>query len=333
MDRIDAAGLKVAPVLHAFIAEALPGTGVSQDAFWTGLAAMVAELAPQNAALLARRDEMQRQIDHWHQDHPAKPINAGEYEQFLRGIGYLLPEPAPFSVETENVDPEIATIAGPQLVVPVMNARYALNAANARWGSLYDALYGTDALPETDGAARAGAYNPVRGHRVVARAKQVLDDAAPPRRRQPRRSHRLHRRRRHPAHRPHRRQHPPQRPGRLHRLHRPRRRPHLDRPASPRHPPADPRRPHPPHRQGRRRRSGRPRARIRHHHHPGLRGQRRRGRRPRQGRRLPQLARPDEGRPHRQPRQRRQNRRPPPQTATASSPPPTAARSPCPAAA
>ena len=179
MDRIEVANLKVAPVLHAFIAEALDGTAVAADTFWTGLARLVADLAPENAALLARRDELQRQIDHWHAEHAARPIDADAYEQFLRGIGYLLPEPPPFSVATENVDPEIAAIAGPQLVVPVMNARYALNAANARWGSLYDALYGTDALPETGGAGRGGAYNPVRGAAVVARAKQVLDEAAP----------------------------------------------------------------------------------------------------------------------------------------------------------
>jgi malate synthase len=179
MNHIEVAGLKVAPVLHGFIAEALTDTGVSEDTFWTGLSGIVTDLAPRNAALLARRDEMQRQIDAWHAEHPAKPIDAAAYEDFLRGIGYLLPDPAPFSVQTENVDAEIASIAGPQLVVPVMNARYALNAANARWGSLYDALYGTDALPETDGATRGPGYNPVRGAAVVARAKQVLDDAVP----------------------------------------------------------------------------------------------------------------------------------------------------------
>jgi malate synthase len=179
MDRIEIAGLKVAPELHAFIAEALPGAGVDEAAFWAGLGAMVHDLAPRNAELLAKRDLMQQQIDAWHTEHPARPIDADAYEAFLRSIGYLVPEPPAFSVGTENVDPEIATIAGPQLVVPVMNARYALNAANARWGSLYDALYGTDALPETDGASRGGAFNPVRGARVVARARQVLDQAVP----------------------------------------------------------------------------------------------------------------------------------------------------------
>ncbi len=179
MERLDVAGLKVAPVLYAFIDDALPGTGVTRDQFWAGLAGIVADLGPQNGALLARRAELQRQIDGWHSDHPARPIDAAAYEEFLRGIGYLLPEPEPFSVAPENVDAEIATIAGPQLVVPVMNARYALNAANARWGSLYDALYGTDALPETGDAARGRGYNPARGALVVARAKQVLDQAAP----------------------------------------------------------------------------------------------------------------------------------------------------------
>jgi len=179
MNRIDAAGLRVASELHDFIAEALPGTGVTADAFWSGFAKMVRELAPRNAELLARRDELQRQIDEWHLSQAAKPHDVAAYEDFLRGIGYLLPEPPPFEVGTANVDAEIAGIAGPQLVVPVMNARYALNAANARWGSLYDALYGTDALPETDGAERGRGFNRVRGAAVVKRAKEVLDLAAP----------------------------------------------------------------------------------------------------------------------------------------------------------
>ncbi len=180
MERITTNGLQIAATLHAFIeTEALPGTGVSSDAFWSGYAAMLADLVPRNAALLARRDAMQAQIDAWHVGHKGAAPDPAAYEAFLRGIGYLLPEPEPFTVQTSGVDAEITSIAGPQLVVPVSNARYALNAANARWGSLYDALYGTDAIAETDGAGRAGAFNPARGAKVVARAKAFLDEAAP----------------------------------------------------------------------------------------------------------------------------------------------------------
>ncbi len=179
MDRIDVAALQVARELHDFVGEALPGTGVEAAAFWSGLAALMHDFAPRNAALLARRDELQAQIDQWHQEHRSKPFDQPAYEAFLRGIGYLLPQPPPFEVGTANVDPEIASMAGPQLVVPVMNARYALNAANARWGSLYDALYGTDALPDDDGAGRGTGFNPVRGGKVVERARQLLDRAVP----------------------------------------------------------------------------------------------------------------------------------------------------------
>ena len=180
MDHVPAHGVHVSRLLKDFIdTEALPGTGVDSTAFWSGLAKIVDAFAPRNAALLAKRDDFQAQIDAWHLARRGQAIDAAEYADFLRGIGYLLPAPAAFSVATENVDPEITSIAGPQLVVPVSNARYALNAGNARWGSLYDALYGTDAIGEEDGMERAGAYNPVRGAAVVARAKAVLDVAAP----------------------------------------------------------------------------------------------------------------------------------------------------------
>ena len=177
---IEQGGLTVAKVLHDFInEEALPGTAVEPAAFWAALDGIVHDLAPRNRALLARRDELQAQIDAWHRERRGHVFDADAYTRFLRDIGYLEPEGADFAIATEHVDPEISAIAGPQLVVPVTNARFALNAANARWGSLYDALYGTDAIAEADGAARGGAYNPVRGGRVVARARAFLDQAAP----------------------------------------------------------------------------------------------------------------------------------------------------------
>ncbi len=174
------ADLAVDPGLAAFVEdELLPGLDVPAERFWQGLASLVAELGPRNQALLDRRDALQAAIDGWYREQRDGAIDVAAEEAFLRSIGYLAPEPAPFSVSTENVDPEFSHIPGPQLVVPITNARYALNAANARWGSLYDALYGTDAIDESGGATRGGAYNPVRGAKVIARAKAALDVAAP----------------------------------------------------------------------------------------------------------------------------------------------------------
>ncbi|WP_309681431.1 malate synthase G [Polaromonas sp.] len=172
--------LQVATVLHRFIEDqVLPGTGVSSETFWKGFDAIVADLAPKNIALLAERDRLQTELDRWHQAHPGPIADMPAYRAFLESIGYLVPQPAEVRISTANVDAELALQAGPQLVVPVLNARYALNAANARWGSLYDALYGTDAIPETDGAEKGKGYNPVRGAKVIAFARNVLDQAAP----------------------------------------------------------------------------------------------------------------------------------------------------------
>jgi len=177
--RTQKGGLQVATVLSDLIEQRiLPGTGIEPAAFWAGFEQITNTFAPRNRELLAKRDAIQAQIDAWHRKQGGQH-DAAAYKQFLGEIGYLLPEPADFKVTTANVDPEIAEQCGPQLVVPVMNVRYALNAANARWGSLYDALYGTDAIPETDGAVKGPGYNEVRGAKVIAWAKRFLDTAAP----------------------------------------------------------------------------------------------------------------------------------------------------------
>jgi malate synthase len=173
-------GLKVATELKDFVdGEVLPGTGIDPDRFWDGFAAIVRDLAPKNAALLAERDRLQAELDAWHKANPGPIRDMAKYRAFLEQIGYLAPVPAKVKVTTKNVDAELALQAGPQLVVPITNARYALNAANARWGSLYDALYGTDAIGEEGGAERGGVYNPVRGAKVIKYARYVLDRCVP----------------------------------------------------------------------------------------------------------------------------------------------------------
>ena len=178
-DRIPKGGLQIATVLHDLVANDIaPGTGIKPDDFWTEFEAILNDLAPKNRVLLARRDEIQEKIDTWHRENPA-PVDLTAYKAFLEDIDYLVPEGEDFSVNPTNVDEEVANIAGPQLVVPVMNARYALNAANARWGSLYDALYGTDVIPETDGAEKGKGYNPIRGDKVIAYGRNFLDQTVP----------------------------------------------------------------------------------------------------------------------------------------------------------
>ncbi|MGG7649400.1 malate synthase [Pseudomonas frederiksbergensis] len=179
-EHVQVGGLQVAKVLFDFVNnEAIPGTGLTADKFWAGADKVIHDLAPKNKALLAKRDDIQARIDAWHQARAGVAHDAVAYKAFLQDIGYLLPEAADFQATTQNVDDEIARMAGPQLVVPVMNARFALNASNARWGSLYDALYGTDAISEADGAEKGKGYNKVRGDKVIAFARAFLDEAAP----------------------------------------------------------------------------------------------------------------------------------------------------------
>ncbi|CRZ14119.1 malate synthase G [Mycolicibacterium neworleansense] len=179
-NRVTVGNLRVAQVLHDFITnEALPGTGVDPDSFWSGVDKVVADLTPKNQDLLARRDDLQAQIDKWHRAHVLEPVDPEAYKQFLTDIGYLLPEPADFTITTSGVDDEITSTSGPQLVVPILNARFALNAANARWGSLYDALYGTDVISEEDGAEKGSGYNKLRGDKVIAYARNFLNQAVP----------------------------------------------------------------------------------------------------------------------------------------------------------
>jgi malate synthase len=179
-ERVSVGNLRVARVLYDFVNnEALPGTDIDPDTFWSGVDKVVADLTPENQDLLNRRDELQAQIDRWHRQRVIEPVDLGTYREFLAEIGYLSPEPEDFTITTSGVDAEITSTAGPQLVVPVLNARFALNAANARWGSLYDALYGTDVIPESDGAEQGTSYNKVRGDKVIAYARTFLDEAVP----------------------------------------------------------------------------------------------------------------------------------------------------------
>ncbi|HEV8078623.1 MAG TPA: malate synthase G, partial [Marinobacter sp.] len=178
--RVQLDSLQVAGSLYDFInKEAIPGTGLDADTFWADFAKIVNDLAPRNRELLAKRDALQEKLDIWNYNHQHQTPDMHVRKDFLKEIGYLVEEPANFTISTANVDPEVATTAGPQLVVPIMNARFALNAVNSRWGSLYDALYGTDAIPETGGAEKTSGYNPKRGERVIEFARNLLDSSAP----------------------------------------------------------------------------------------------------------------------------------------------------------
>ncbi|WP_291474372.1 malate synthase G [Corynebacterium sp.] len=178
-ERITAGGLEVAKTLYDFVnGEVLPGTGVDQEKFWEGFGAIVAKHTPRNRELLAKRDDLQAKLDEWYTQNPGTQ-DAEKYTSFLKEIGYLVDQPEDFEIRTENVDAEFATTAGPQLVVPILNARFAINAANARWGSLYDALYGTDVIPEENGAEKGKGYNKVRGDKVIAWGRDFLDEAVP----------------------------------------------------------------------------------------------------------------------------------------------------------
>jgi malate synthase len=180
VERVSVGGWKVAKILHDFVVnEVVPGTGVDASSFWQGLDRLVHDFAPRNRALLQKRDALQAKIDDWYRGRRGQPSDEAAHKTFLGEIGYLVPEGPPFKVDTTNVDEEIAAIAGPQLVVPVSNARYALNAANARWGSLYDALYGSDAIPRDAQAGQSKGYNPKRGKLVIAWARRFLDEAVP----------------------------------------------------------------------------------------------------------------------------------------------------------
>ena len=179
-ERVQLGGIQVAKNLYDFVNnEAIPGTGLDADKFWAEFDKIVNDLAPRNRELLAKRGAIQEKLDSWNSDHKGQKLDMAAYKSFLKEIGYLVDEPADFHISTANVDPEVATMAGPQLVVPIRNARFALNAANSRWGSLYDALYGTDAISEDDGAEKGRGYNPVRGAKVIKFARNLLDNSAP----------------------------------------------------------------------------------------------------------------------------------------------------------